>query len=139
MWLLDLDRGGLPTRFTFDTARDFAPVWSQDGSRVAFASIRKGPTFDVYQKPASGVGSEDVLSADNVSKIPTNWSPDGRFLLYTLQTNQRFDDMWILPLSGDRKPVPFLQTRFNEGQGQFSRTGAGSHTSRTRPGRTRCM
>jgi eukaryotic-like serine/threonine-protein kinase len=123
VWLLDLDRGGLTTRFTFDTARDFAPVWSQDGSRVAFASNRTGPTFDVYQKPASGLGSEEVLLADNVSKIPTNWSPDGRFLLYTLQTNQRFDDMWILPLSGDRKPVPFLQTRFNEGQGQFSPDG----------------
>jgi len=127
IWLLDLDRDGLPTRFSFDAARDVAPVFSQDGSRVAFASNRKGSTpaarFDLYQKPSNGIGGEEVLAADNLSKIPTSWSPDGRFLLYTLQTNQSFDDVWILPLSGDRKPIPFLQTRFNEGQGQFSPDG----------------
>ena len=43
VWVLDLHRGGLPTRFTFDPGRDFAPVWSQDGSRVAFASDQKDP------------------------------------------------------------------------------------------------
>jgi Tol biopolymer transport system component len=129
VWVLDLDRGALPTRFTFDTGRDFAPVWSQDGSRVAFASDRKGSgpqsPFDLYQKPTSGIGSEEVLAADNLSKIPTSWSPDGRFMLYTLQTNRGFDDLWVLPLFGDRKPFPFLQTRFNEGRGQFSPDGRG--------------
>jgi eukaryotic-like serine/threonine-protein kinase len=126
VWLIDLERSGSPTRFTFDPARDFAPVWSQDGARIAFASNRLSapqPRYDVYQRPASGVGGEETLVADERSRVPTSWSPDGRFLLFTLQSNRSFDDIWLLPLTGNRKSFPFLQTPFNEGQGQFSPDG----------------
>ncbi len=126
IWLLDLERGGLPTPFTFDAANDRSPIWSPDGSRVVFASNRgrAGPLrYDLYQKASSGTGSEDVLWADNLNKTPTNWSPDGRFILYTSTVTGAPGDVWILPLFGDRKPSPFLQTPFGEAQGQFSRDG----------------
>jgi Tol biopolymer transport system component len=122
IWLVDLERGGLPTRITFDAANDVSPIWSPDGSRVVFASNRKGsaPPLDLYQKASTG--SEDVLVADNLNKYPTSWSPDGRFILYTSIAGGG-GDLWILPLSGDRKPFPFLQPRFIETQGQFSPDG----------------
>ncbi len=69
IWLLDLERDGLPTRFTFDAAADVAPVWSPDGSRVAFSSSRQG-NLDLYQKASSGAGAEEVLLADDGDSIP---------------------------------------------------------------------
>ena len=107
IWLLDLERDGLPTRFTFDAAADVAPVWSPDGSRVAFGSSRQG-NLDLYQKASSGAGAEEVLLADDGDSVPTSWSPDGRFLLYARVGLQ--SDIWVLPLFGDRKPFPFVQT-----------------------------
>jgi Tol biopolymer transport system component len=55
----------------------------------------------------------------NTSKNAGSWSADGRFVLYTTTP----PDLWALPLSGEKKPFPFLQTRFNEGSGRFSPDG----------------
>ena len=118
IWIFDVARG-LRTRFTFDPTDDLSPIWSPDGSRVVFASRRKGH-LDLYQKASSGAGNEDVLFADSLDKFPTSWSPDGRFILYLATGGTTGYDLWVLPLSGDRKPFPFLQTPFNEGPGQFS-------------------
>src|SRR5262249_14019423 len=52
-----------------------------------------------------------------------DWSLDGRFLAFQLSEPDTGMDLWILPLFGDRKPFPFLKTRFNESQAQFSPDG----------------
>src|SRR5262249_42114167 len=81
VWLIDAVRG-VPTRFTFDAAFfDRQPVWSADGSHVVFASARKGP-FSLYLKLSSGAGAEELLLGSHQIKAPTDWSPDGRFLLF---------------------------------------------------------
>ena len=49
----------------------------------------------------------------------TDWSTDGRFIAYTAQATQTSFDLWILPLIGERKPTVYLQTPFNERDGQF--------------------
>jgi serine/threonine protein kinase/Tol biopolymer transport system component len=124
IWLYDVARG-LRTRFTFDPADEFTSVWSPDGSRVVFNSRRKGH-LDLFQKASSGAGTEEVLLEDNVDKYPESWSPDGRFILYATggsTASTTGSDLFVLPLSGDRKPFPFLNTQFNEGQGQFSPDG----------------
>jgi len=121
IWLYDVARG-LRTRFTFDPASEYGSLWSPDGSRVVFNSNRKGH-YDLYQKDSSGAGAEEVLLEDNVNKYPASWSPDGRFILYlTFGTPTGFD-LFVLPLTGDRKPIPFLNTKFNEGPGEFSPDG----------------
>ena len=121
IWIFDVARG-LRTRFTFDPADDVSPIWSPDGSRVVFASRRKGHG-DLYQKASSGAGDEDVLFADSLDKFPVSWSPDGHFIIYVAAGGTTRSDLWVLPLSGDRKPFPFLQTQFTEAQGQFSPDG----------------
>jgi Tol biopolymer transport system component len=108
---------GLRTRFTHEPTDERTSVWSPDGSRIVVNSNRKG-RFDLYLRPASGAGAEEVLLEDNVAKYPMSWSADGRFLLYRAN-----NDFFVLPLSGDRKPVPFLRTPFAENQGQFSPDG----------------
>ena len=53
VWLMDLARDNL-TRFTFDPALDGYPVWSGDGSRIAFESKRGASgTWDIMAKRAN--------------------------------------------------------------------------------------
>lgn len=121
IWLYEVARG-LKTRFTVDPADDRSPVWSPDGSRIVFSSNRKDHV-DLYQKSASGIGSDELLLESELDKYPTSWSPDGRFLLYSTVDPKTKLDLWVLPLGEDRKPFPFLQTEFNELNGQFSPDG----------------
>jgi serine/threonine protein kinase/Tol biopolymer transport system component len=121
IWLYDVARG-LPTRFTFGPGNAAGSIWSPDGNRIVFGSTRKGH-YDLYQKASSGAGAEEVLLEDNLDKLPMSWTPDGRFILYASTGTATGNDLFTLPLFGDRKPVPFLQTRFNESQGQFSPDG----------------
>ncbi len=121
LWLLDLARD-TSTRFTFHPVVDVFPVWSPDGSRVAFASNRDGP-FNLYQKLSGGSSNEESLLQSRESKYTTDWSADGRFILYQTSGTKTGFDLWALPTDGDRKPIPVLQTQFNESLGQFSPDG----------------
>ncbi len=124
IWLEDLARGGAPTRFTFDPAFDWYPVWSPDGHRVVFSSSRKG-FFDLFVKDSSGAGNEELQLESKIDKRATDWSRDGHFIAFGAHapTGKTGWDIWILPLSGDRKPFPFLETPFNEGAATFSPDG----------------
>jgi Tol biopolymer transport system component len=119
IWLLD---GTRTSRFTVDTALDRFPIWSPDGSRIAFQSNRKS-AFNIYQKPAGGAGAEELLVESPQDKYATDWSTDGRFILYHSNDPQTGRDLWVLPLEGDRKPWVFLKTSFEERVGQFSPDG----------------
>ena len=134
LWLYDVARG-TRTRFTFDPSGAGFAAWSADGSHTIFASNRQGHS-DIYQKASNGVGSEEVLLQDNLNKINPSCSSDGRFLLFSIvapKTGHR--DLWVLPLSGDRKPFPFLQSGFGSGFGQFSPDGNWVAYSSTESGR----
>jgi serine/threonine protein kinase/dipeptidyl aminopeptidase/acylaminoacyl peptidase len=121
VWLIDAARG-VPSRFTFDPAFDGYPIWSPDGSRIVFASSRKG-SYDIYQKPSNGAGNDELLLRSSLNKYPNDWSPDGRFLLYMQMDPKTGFDLWVLPLFGERKPFPYVNTSFNENVGQFSPDG----------------
>jgi len=126
LWTYDLARG-LSTRLTFDPAAEVTAVWSTDGRTLVFNSNRNGGT-DLYRKSASGSGAEELLYADDQDKNPTSWSADGRFLLYHRADGTGGANIFALPLTPERpdaprKPVPFLQTKFNERWAQFSPDG----------------
>jgi Tol biopolymer transport system component len=123
LWLFDLVRG-VPTRFTFGPAQEVAGVWSPDGTQLAFDSVRKGRSY-LYRRATNGSPSEDVLEASPIIKFAASWSSDGKFLLYISAgvTPRTGNDIWVLPLFGDRKPYPFLQTPYNEGRANFSPDG----------------
>ena len=122
LWLYDVARG-LRERFTFEPGDEFAPAWSPDGRRLVFSARRKA-SIDLYQKASSGAGSEDVLLEPGLGKFQASWSRDGRYLLYVAGGAAiRRSDLWVLPLFGERKPFPFLETTQIETQGQFSPDG----------------
>lgn len=64
--------------------------------------------------------SEEAILKSSDQKSPSDWSLDGRFILYHQNSPDTQSDIWVLPLFGDRQPIPFLQTKFNEGRGVFS-------------------
>jgi len=121
IWLLDVVRQS-SSRFTFDPAIDSNPVWSPDGNRIAFSSNRSGP-YDLYWKLSNGAGNEELLLKSDNSKFVTDWSSDGRFILYQETAASSGVDLWALPLFGDQKPIPLMQSNFNESQGRFSPDG----------------
>jgi serine/threonine protein kinase len=122
IWLLDTARGVL-SRFTLDPSFEINPVWSPDGARIVFNSARTG-VVDLYQKLVIGPpGSEKPLLATAQPKTATDWSPDGRFLLYHSQDPKMGWDIWALPLDANGKPgdpFPVVQTNFDELEAQFS-------------------
>jgi Tol biopolymer transport system component len=106
IWLIDLERG-VPSRFTFDPADDINPTWSPDGNRIAFSSARKGQR-DIYVKAANGIGEEQLLFGSAGGKNMECWSPDGRLLLFNTTVAQGQQQIWALPLEGERKPYAVL-------------------------------
>jgi Tol biopolymer transport system component len=113
--------GGTTSRLTFDPANDGDAVWSADGGRVVFSSMREGVP-DLYQKRSSGAGGEELLLKTEDVKFANDWSLDGRHVLYNVMSRQSFD-LWVLPLFGERRPEPFVRTEFQEAGGRFSPDG----------------
>ena len=122
VWLLETTRG-VATRFTVDAGSDRGPVWSPDGSRIVFASNRSTGFQDLYERPSSGAGAEQLLLASPLNKLPMDWSQDGKFILYRQIDPNGGYDLWVLPMFGDRKPFPIANTPFEERDGQFSPDG----------------
>ena len=122
IWIFDQLRG-TKTRLTFDPADDLDSIWSPDGTRIAFTSNRLGQR-DIYQTPADGSGSAELLLGDKIGqKNVEDWSRDGKYLVYNYQTQTTLSHLYVLPLLGDRKPVPFLNTQYRVQQGQLSPNG----------------
>ncbi len=122
LWVRDLSRG-TETRFTSDASFNFTPFWSPKGDRIVFASNRAGGNAKLYQKAASGSGQDEPLLPNSLPDRPSQWSRDGRFIVYFENDPKNKYDLWVLPTSGgtaDRKPIPFLRTEFNELFGQLS-------------------
>jgi serine/threonine-protein kinase len=121
IWIYDLLRDTL-TRLTFEGVNTF-PIWTPDGKRVAYKSQR-GSSFNILWKPADGSGAEERLpTVSGTFQAPLSFSPDGRTLVYYQEDPKTGYDLWMLPLQGERKPQPFLQTPFNERTARLSPDG----------------
>jgi eukaryotic-like serine/threonine-protein kinase len=125
IWLWDVLRNST-TRLTFDAADDWLPLWSPDGARIAFASQQRFGVPNVcqlYVKPSDGAAGERLLLETPGDTHPDDFFPDGKSILYDTRDPVTKQDLWVLPLSAQPKPIPFLRTTFNEGQGQVSPNG----------------
>jgi Tol biopolymer transport system component len=121
IWVFDLRRG-VKTRLTFGGGIDAAPVWSPDGSRIAFAALSGGMRSAVFEKKSNGEGQNEPLYVATDNKIPTDWSPDGRFLLLDFNYSA-VSQLYVLPLAGDRKPYAFAESQYLQRSGHFSPDG----------------
>jgi Tol biopolymer transport system component len=121
IYLLDLDRD-VSARITTDPAPELTPVWSPDSRELAFG---RSDTPGVYRRPANRGGADQLLFRPPSLGFPASWSTDGRFLLVSVfGTGSTYTgDLWVLPLTGNRKAVPLVASEFLEGPGRFSPDG----------------
>jgi eukaryotic-like serine/threonine-protein kinase len=87
-----------------------------------FSSNREGP-YNLYLKSASGAGQEERLLKSGNPQFANDWTATGDLLLYYESDPKTKMDLWVLPMTGERKPAVFLKTEFNENRGAFSPDG----------------
>jgi Tol biopolymer transport system component len=118
VWVLDPARG-VRTRLTFGPVSNNFPIWSADGKWITYFSLRDGKST-IYRKPSDGSGAEELLVTDDRGVIPTDWSRDGKTLIYQRGPLGGPFDMWLLSLEGERKPRMLLA---HAGDGRLSPDG----------------
>jgi eukaryotic-like serine/threonine-protein kinase len=115
IWTYDLQAQGAK-RLTFDPALDSLPIWSPDGSRTVFASNRE-LKFDLYLKDANGAQEEKIIAQDGPDRFPTDWSRDGKYVIYG-----RGPDLWFLTFP-ELRVTPFLKATSTLKSARFSPDG----------------
>jgi serine/threonine protein kinase/Tol biopolymer transport system component len=118
LWLVDLQRN-VATRLTLDDSSwNWDPVWSADGKRIYFSSTRSGGS-DIYEREI-GSSTDRLLFGGTNRLAPLDASRDGRYLLFEKLESTTGPDIWLLPLTGDRKPAPYIRTNYIETAARFS-------------------
>jgi Tol biopolymer transport system component len=102
IWVLELARG-IKTRLTFGPVANTFPVWSPDGKWIAYNSDRNGHSM-LYRKSSDGSGAEELLLTDEQPTLASDWSRDGKYLIFSRGPVGSNMEVWALPLEGDRKP-----------------------------------
>jgi serine/threonine-protein kinase len=120
VWVYDIPHATL-TRLTFEGAAD-VPLWTSDGKRIVYVSAKAGAR-GLFWKPADGSGPEERLMTSEFGPLSSSVSPDGQTLAFYEPRPTTGNDIWVVPLKGERKPKPFLQTPFSEGAPMFSPDG----------------
>jgi Tol biopolymer transport system component len=120
LWVRDLTRG-VEQRFTNGPFSDL-PIWSPNGNSIAFSANTSGGVFNMYQRAAGGTGHDELLLATGKAEYISQWSRDGRFIIFRENDPKSKWDVWVLPMQGgtERKPFVFLNSEFNEVHPQLS-------------------
>jgi len=120
LWLIDPPHQVVFARAP-DESRTRYPVWSRDGDRIAYVEVRSGSVKLLVRTPA-GTGDRDVSFDLPPNTFLSDWSQDGRFLLYFSPAPKTGTDIWVVPMD-TRVPRVFHSTPANEMWGQFSPDG----------------
>jgi Tol biopolymer transport system component len=128
VWLLENGRAAL-SRFTSEEIAGAGvgasrPIWSPDGTKIVFAALPKKVT-DLFRISVRGGNAELLLDTDQ-PKAATDWSTDGRFLLYRSFDWKTGWDIWALPMGEDGSPgtrIQVVRTNSDETNGQLSPDG----------------
>ena len=115
VWTQELQRDG-SKRLTFDPAIDAVPIWSPDAGQLVFASNRQ-TYFGLYVKNSDGANDEKVIVQGEVGNFPSDWSRDGKYILYC-----RGPDLWFVTYP-ELKSSLFLKAPSVFRNGQFSPDG----------------
>ena len=125
IWLHDIERR-TRSRLTFEgESRD--PLWTPDGERIVFRWRYTETDSALAWQASDGSGDSEVLVPG--SWVPYSWSSDGKILalyksVFWVDPEENRTptgrDIYTLSLEGDRTPLPFVVTQFNEHSPTFS-------------------
>ena len=121
LWSLETRPGATPARLTYDRAVDFYPVCSPDGREVLFGTLRAGPP-NIFRLLLSAPGNETMAVQSPKPKIPTDWSRDGRTIVYGELNQATGWDLKVATIGGG-DPVVFAGTDADERNGRLSPDG----------------
>ena len=121
LWSYNLARGGA-SRLT-EGASNTSAVWSSDGSRVLYAALRRDQRVIEWQAVNRTTQPEAIAAFGEDVIVPESLTADGRFLSFTRTDPNTQSDIWVLPLTGDRKPQPIVNTTAAELQSRFAPDG----------------
>ena len=124
--MLDLGRNFV-TALTSSSQTDASPIWSSAGDRLVFRSNRRG-LHELFERPALDGGGERLLHSTTVGMYPTDWSPDGRTILFHVLDPATEHDIWRLDVA-TRAAEPLLNSKDDEAQGQLAHGGRLAYTS----------
>jgi Tol biopolymer transport system component len=124
IWVWDIPHK-TPTKLTFDKADDSSPIWTPDGKRIVFYSMRGGGLGGVYWKSADGIGEDELLASKPDRLIgPCSFSRDGKNLaLMEISLAPLGTDIGILSMEGKREMKELLQEKYMELEPQISPDG----------------
>ena len=124
LWSIDVTRG-IAQRLTYDPRQDFFPVWSPDAATMVFGAQSPGTPPNLFHKAVAAPGDGENLVKSRYNDQPTDWSPDGQFVIYVRRDPRSQWDLWVKPMSSgaDRTERPFLRAAANEHLAQFSPDG----------------
>ena len=120
IWSMDLPNG-TPKPLTRDPAVDFYVACAPSGDDVVFSSLRRGLP-SLYRLNTSAPGDEKPLLQTSEPIVPTDWSADGRWIVYSTFSPATGWDLWLVPRDGG-KPTPFSVTEAAERNGRLSPDG----------------
>ena len=112
VWVYDASRG-TPTRLTFGGENRY-PIWSPDGKRLVYASNASG-VLNLHAISADGSGKPERLTTSDYAQWPSSWAATSNAIAF-VELHPPINQIWILPLDGDRKPRLFVESRFNLGR-----------------------
>ncbi len=119
LWLLDVS--GAAEQISDGPMHEGSPIWSPDGSHIAYFG-KQADAYDIFTR-ALPVGSKAELLLKNADqKFPTDWSRDGRYIVFTVKSASTRVDLWGLSV-GDRRAAPLLDTVYAEGFATISPDG----------------
>jgi Tol biopolymer transport system component len=121
LWLLDLTQGA--TTNLKSEGDNFTPVFSADGKQLAFSTTRDAPPNLFLKKLIGNASDERLQNATPFASYPSSWSPDGKFLVFSMRDPKGQRDLWLMPMTDEHKPQPLLQTKADEHAGRVSPDG----------------
>jgi dipeptidyl aminopeptidase/acylaminoacyl peptidase len=121
IWFYDTS-SGRRTQLTKTPADENWLIWSPDGRQVVFNRFSREAS-ELYLAPSDGTGPEEPLLSGDDGVWPVSWSPDGQFILFVKNSAGTGNDIWVLPLSGNRQAYPIFRTQYAENWAAFSPNG----------------
>jgi serine/threonine protein kinase/Tol biopolymer transport system component len=133
IWTYDVIRDTL-SRLTLESSLNLMPVWTPDGTRVAFFSSKDTVEYNMWWQPTNGSGGLKRLTTREYANNPGSFSPDGRLLAFVERNPRTMGDLWILN-TDTGKAEPFAATPFNEESPMISPDGRWIAYTSTESGR----